>query len=86
MVGGGVRGKDVGIVHGTTIQVGPTIKESPLFMQGYPQAGGMTTGTIAGEDISGTTKEYLTNKFNRIGKAGKRTGIGRSNKRGVSKV
>jgi hypothetical protein len=46
----------------------------------------MTTGTIAGEDISGTTKEYLTNKFNRIGKAGKRIGIGRSKKRGVSKV
>jgi hypothetical protein len=46
----------------------------------------MTTGIIVGEGISGTTNEYLTNKFNRIGRAGKRTGIGRSNKLGVSKV
>jgi hypothetical protein len=86
MAGGGVRGKDVGIAHGTTIQAGPTINAFPLFMQGYPQAGGMTTGIIVGVDISGTTNEYLTNKFNGTGGAGKRTGIGRSNKPGVSRV
>jgi hypothetical protein len=86
MVGGGVRGKDVGIAHGTTTQVGPTIKGFPLFMQGYPQAGGMTTGIIVGEGIRGTINEYLINKFNKTGRAGKRTSIGRSNKLGVSKV
>src|SRR5208337_4216931 len=86
MAGGGVRGKDVGIAHGTTTQVGPTIKGSHLFMQEYRQAGGMTTGTIVGEGISGTTNEYLSNKFNGTGGAGKRADIGRSNKPGVSKV
>jgi hypothetical protein len=86
MVGGGVRGKDVGIAHGTTTQVGPTIIEFPLFIQKYPQAGGMTTGIITGEGIRGTISEYLTNKFNKTGRAGKRTSIGRSNKRGVFKV
>src|SRR5208337_4193779 len=85
MAGGGVRGKDVGIAHGTTTQVGPTIKGSHLFMQEYRQAGGMTTGTIAGKGISGTTNEYLSNKFSRTGRAGKIAGIGRSNKLGVSR-
>jgi hypothetical protein len=55
-------------------------------MEAYPRAGGMTTGTIVGEGISGTTGEYLTNNFNGTGTTGKRTGIGRSNKRGVSRV
>jgi hypothetical protein len=55
-------------------------------MQGYPQVGGMTTGIIVGEGINGTTNEYLTNNFNGTGAAGKRAGIGRSNKLGVSKV
>jgi hypothetical protein len=86
MVGGGVRGKDVGIAHGTTTQVGPTIKAFHLFIEGYPQAGGMTTGIIVGKGINGTTNEYLTNKFNGTGRVGKMIGIGRSNKLGVSKV
>jgi hypothetical protein len=55
-------------------------------MQRYPQAGGMTTGVTDGKDVSGTTNEYLTNKFNGTGRIGKRTGIGRRNKLGVSKV
>jgi len=55
-------------------------------MQGYPQAGGMTTGIIVGEGINGTTNEYRTSKFNRTGRAGKRTDIGRSSKPGVSRV
>jgi len=46
----------------------------------------MTTGIIVGEDINGTISEYLTNNFNRTGTTGKRTGIGRSNKHGVSKA
>jgi hypothetical protein len=86
MVGGGVRGEGVGIAHGTIVQVGSIIKAFHLFMQGYPQVGGMTTGIIVGEGINGTTNEYLTNNFNGTGAAGKRAGIGRSNKLGVSKV
>jgi len=85
MVGGGVRGKDVGIAHSTTTQGGATIKAFHLFMEGYPQAGGMTTGIIVGEGIGGTTNEYLTNKFNKTGGAGNRLSIGRSKIRGVSK-
>jgi hypothetical protein len=46
----------------------------------------MTTGIIAGEDVHGTTSEYLTNNFNGTGAAGKRASIGRSNKPGVSKA
>jgi hypothetical protein len=46
----------------------------------------MTTGTIVGEGISGTTSEYPTSKFNGTGGAGKRTGIGRSSKPGASRV
>ena len=86
MVGGGVRGKDIGIAHGTTTQVGPTIKAFHLFIKGYPQAGGMTTGIIVGKGMSGATNEYLTNKFNGTGTAGKRANIGRSKILGVSKV
>jgi hypothetical protein len=46
----------------------------------------MTTGTIVGEDINGTTSEYPTNNFNKIGGAGKGIGIGRSNKPGASRA
>ena len=86
MVGGGVSGKDVGIAHKTTTQVGATIKVFHLFMQGYPHAGGMTTRIIAGEGINGTTNGYLTKRFSKTGRAGKRTNIGRNNKPGVSRV
>ena len=86
MAGGGVSGKDVGIARGTIVQVGATIETFHLFIQGYPQAGGMTTGISVGEGINGTISEYLTNKFNGTGRDGKIIGIGRSNKLGVSKV
>ena len=85
MAGGGVCGKDVGIVRVTTIRVGDIIEAFHLFMQVYPQAGGMTTEIIVGEAISGTTNEYPTSKFNKIGGAGRKTNIGKSNKLGVSK-
>jgi len=86
VVGGGVHGKGDGIARGTIIQVGATIETFHLFMQGYPQVGGMTIGIIVGEGSSGTTNEYLISKFNKTGVAGKRVSIGRSNKLGVSKV
>jgi hypothetical protein len=46
----------------------------------------MTTRVTVGEDIHGTTSGYLTTNFNATGTDGKGTGIGRSNKGGVSKV
>jgi hypothetical protein len=45
----------------------------------------MTTGIIVGEDINGTTSEYLTNNFNGTGATGKRAGIGKNNRPGASK-
>jgi hypothetical protein len=86
MAGGGVRGKGAGIDQGIMTQVGPTIKVYHHFMPGYLQVGGMTIGIIVGEDIDGTTSEYLSNNFKETGATGKRAGIGRSNKPGVSRV
>jgi hypothetical protein len=48
-----------------------------LFIERYPQAGGMTIEIVVGKGSNGTTNEYPTNKFNRIIVAGKRTNIGR---------
>ncbi|HJX32525.1 MAG TPA: hypothetical protein VJ624_11895, partial [Thermodesulfobacteriota bacterium] len=86
MVGGGDHGKDAGIVHNTTTQVGTTIKMFHLFILKYHPAGGMTTGIVVGKDIGGTTNEYLTNKLNKTGETGNRVGIGSGKDRGVSKV
>jgi hypothetical protein len=86
MVGGGAHGKDVGIDRGTMIQGGPTITKFHLFIDKYPQAGGMTTGSIIGKAINGTINEYLTKTLNRPGRPGKRVSIGRSKKVGVSRV
>jgi hypothetical protein len=55
-------------------------------MEGYRQVGGMTTEIIVGEDIHGTTSEYLTNKSNKTGAPGNRADIGKSKIPGVSKV
>ena len=46
----------------------------------------MTTENIVGEDVLGTTNEYLTNNFDRTGIAGKKTGIGKNKELGVFKV
>jgi len=78
MVGGGVRGKDVGIARGIIIQVGTTIETFHLFIRGYLKAGEMNIGSIVGKDINGTISEYLTNMFNGTGGTGKIIGIGRS--------
>ena len=86
VAGGGVHGEGTGTAHGTMTPVGAIIKGSHPFMAGYRPVGGMTTGIIVGKGIGGTTNEYLTNKFNRTGGAGKRAGVGRRNKPGVSKA
>jgi hypothetical protein len=86
VVGGGVRGKENGIAHGTMIQVGATIEGVHLFTEVYPQVGGMIIGRIVGKGINGINKECPTSKFNRTGGAGKRINIGRSKIVGVSRV
>jgi hypothetical protein len=65
MVGGGVRGKDAGIAHGTIAQVGATIMVFHLFMEEYLRGGEMTIETIVGMVEHGTTNDYLTQNFRR---------------------
>ena len=57
MVGGGVRGMDVGIVHMTIAQVGDPMRVFHLFMEEYHRDGERTTETIAGKVENGTTNE-----------------------------
>ena len=84
--GGGVHGKGDGTARNIIIQVGATMKELHLFIEVYPHIGGMIIGNVVGEIINGTTSEYLSNKFNKTGKAGKGTDIGRSKTHGASRV
>jgi hypothetical protein len=86
VAGGGVRGKDAGIARGAMIQDGATIEERHLFIEVYPQTGGMTTGRIVGKGINGTSKKYHTSKFKKTGRVGKKISIGRSKIVGVSRV
>ena len=65
MVGGGVRGKGAGIARGTIIPVGPTIKGFHPFIEGYRQAGGMTTGIIVGEDSPWNYQRIPNQQVNR---------------------
>ena len=86
MAGGGVRGTEDGTAHGTIVQAGVTIEAFRLFTAAYRQAGGMTTGSVAGEEINGTTSGYNTRSFNRTGAPGKRADIGKSRIPGASRV
>ena len=86
VVGGGVRGKGVGIALGIIIQVGVTINTLHLFIVKCLHIGGMTIGGINGKGINGTTNEYLTIKFNGTGTNGNMTNIGRSKTLGASEI
>jgi hypothetical protein len=86
VAGGGVRGKGVGIARKTIVRVGSIIKTFPLFIERYPQAGGMTIGSIVGEGDNGTTTEYPSNKFTKTGTTGKETDIGKSRITGAFRV
>jgi len=68
MVGGGVRGKDAGIAHGTIAQVGDTIMVFHLFMEEYLQDGEVNIKSIVGMGRNGIINEYLTQNFNRCTK------------------
>jgi hypothetical protein len=68
------------------IQVGVIIEGVHLFIEMFPQVGGMITGRIVGKEVNGISKEYLTNKFNATGGHGKGVSIGRNKIDGVSRV
>jgi hypothetical protein len=55
-------------------------------MEAYHWVGEIITGIIFGEDILGTTAEYLTMNFDRTGEAGKGTDTGETSEIGVLKV
>ncbi len=57
MVGGGVRGKDTGIVHEIIGQDGHTIMVSHLFMEECLQDGEMNIGSIVGMGGNGIINE-----------------------------
>ena len=83
--GGGVRGKGDGIVRGTIVQVGATIRKFHLFTGRYHRTGGIPTETVAGKRTNGTDNEYHTRKFRKTGRPGKTENIGRGIITGVSK-
>ena len=64
MVGGGVRGKDAGIAHGTIAQAGDTMRVSHLFMEGCLPDGERIIGNIVGMGENGIISEYLIRNFN----------------------
>src|SRR4030042_6005678 len=83
MVGGGVRGKDVGIAHVIITGAGVIITMFQVFILIWTQVGEDTTETVIGTDIGGTINGFLTNDFNRTGAVGKRTDIGKGKELGV---
>ena len=85
VVGGGVHGKAVGTAHITMTEVGFITSEFHFFTEISIRVGGMITGITGGKDINGTISVYLIANCNIIGRVGKETGIGKSNKLGVSK-
>jgi len=86
VVGGTVRGKDVGIARGIIIQVGATIDTFRLFIETYHPVGDRIIGSVTGKGINGTTKKYPTDESKATGETGKKTNIGRSNKLGAFKA
>jgi len=86
VAGGGVRGMVDGIARGAMIQVGVTIEVAHLFTAVYPRIGEITTERIAGKDINGINKEFLTMKFKKTGGDGKGKGIGRNKIVGVYRI
>jgi len=86
MAGGGALMREGGIDPVTIAQVGTTIEMNPRFIARSQEAGGMTTGNINGEDISGMLNRYLTLKFKLTGKTGKKLNTGRPKIPGASRA
>ncbi len=86
MAGGGVTGKAVGIAHIIMTGVGLIMKMFLYFILMWTRVGEDITGSVIGTDTRGTMSGSLTNKFNRTGRAGMRTDIGKGKEPGVSRA
>lgn len=86
MAGGGVHGKVVGIARNIITRVGDIITMSRVFIMMSTRVGGGTTETVLGMDIAGIMNGYLLIDFNRTGKAGIITAIGKIKEPGASRA
>src|SRR5512137_2245722 len=78
MVGGGVPGKVAGIAHIIMTGDGLITAMFQVFILMWTQAGDGTTDTMIGTGTGGIMNGSLTNNFNRTGRAGTITDIGKS--------
>lgn len=85
MVGGGVYGKVVGIAHIIITGVGLITTMSQVSILMLIQVGEDTTETIIGTDTGGTMNGFLTDDFNRTGRAGIIIDIGKGKEPGASR-
>ncbi len=86
MVGGGVIGKVVGIAPIIMTEIGVIIAMSRVSILMWTQVGEDTTETIIGMGTGGTMNEFLTNAFNRTGKAGTMIDTGKGRHIGASRT
>ncbi len=83
MVGGGAYGKVVGIAHIIIAGAGVIMTVFQVFILMSTQVGEDTTETIIGTGTHGTMNGFLTNDFNRTGRAGKIIDIGKGKEPGA---
>ncbi len=83
---GGVRGRVAGIVHVTMTGDGLIMTACPVFILMSTLAGEDTTETTAGMTTGGTTSEFLTIDFKRIGRAGMINDTGEGKEPGASRA
>ncbi len=86
MVGGGVHGEVVGIAHFIITRVGLIITMFQVFILMWTQVGEETTETIIGKDTGGTMNGFLTDNFNRTGRAGRIIDTGKGKEHGASRT
>ena len=84
MVGGGVHGQVVGIAHVIIIKAGVIITMFQVFILMWIQVGEATSETIIGTGAGGIMNGFLTNNFNRTGRAGKMIDVGKGEELGAS--
>jgi hypothetical protein len=86
MVGGGVYGKVVGIAHIIMTGAGVIISVFQVSISMSTQVGEDTTEIVIGTGTGGTMNGFLTNDFNRTGRAGILIDIGKGKKPGTSRA
>ena len=86
MVGDGVYGKVIGIAHIIMTGAGLIITIFRDFISKLTRVGEDTTETVIGTGTSGTMNGFLTNDFNRTGKAGKMIDVGKGKEIGASRT